>query len=301
VLFRSPEPTIAKPAPRRTIEGGARRAATAPTPPAKRARKGRWMLAGLGLLVVVGVAAGYSGGDSETDTPPLVNTEVPDGGAVADATIAPPTPEAEIATPVESLRSPANLATNAPDTAETPAAAMETEVAAPVGPEVDLGSAAPAEETVTTAPSAAPSETPDLPAAADAAAAPEETGPSVDVIRVKSDGSAVLAGRGPANTDWIVMHNDSPLGVVTINQFGEWVYLPTQSLPSGTHEFSLVRKNPESKVVLPPVQKSGAEASPTNASPEVPLQPKPIGPDASIDEPANLAPIPVLRPREKLS
>ena len=239
------------------------------------------MLAGLGVLIVAGVAAGFVGGDDAPGTTSPPEAPAKTAATTPKITAPPEAPGTTVEPSVAERREPV-------------AAAIETTILAT--PEASVESIA---STLVAEPPAV-----DTPSS-DALVETEITAPSVDVIRVKGDGSAVLAGRGPAGTEWIVMHNDAPLGVVTVNQFGEWVYLPSQTLPHGAHEFSLVRKNPESKVALPPVKKTGAETAPTGSTPEappaVPLQPKPIGPDASIEQPEGGAPIPVPRPRETLS
>ena len=109
------------------------------------------------------------------------------------------------------------------------------------------------------------------------AAGPAE--PSVDVVRIDPDGSAVIAGRAAPNAELIILDNGAPIGTATADGFGEWVFIPDSPLPSGGHEFGLVVKSVKGRVSVP--------------APGEAAQPPP--PETSDSE-ANAAPIPPRKP-----
>ncbi len=139
--------------------------------------------------------------------------------------------------------------------------------------------------TVTTAPSepapaVVPSEPTEMPLEA---ARPAE--PSVDVVRIDPDGSAVIAGRAAPNAELIILDNGAPIGTATADGFGEWVFIPDSPLPSGGHEFGLVIKSVKGRVFLPaPVPAPGDDKEAHRAEP------------AKDDSEANAAPIPPRKP-----
>ena len=106
--------------------------------------------------------------------------------------------------------------------------------------------------TATAAPATAPSDK-----GAEAGRAPEATPPSVDVVRVESDGAAVIAGRAAPGAELIVLHNGAPIGTVKVDAFGEWVFIPDAPLPAGAHEFGLVVKRVQGGVTLPAAARDG--------------------------------------------
>lgn len=124
------------------------------------------------------------------------------------------------------------------------------------------------------APAIMPSEPAETPPEA---AGPAE--PSVDVVRIDPDGSAVIAGRAAPNAELIILDNGAPIGTVTADGFGEWVFIPDSPLPPGAHEFGLVVKSVKGRVSVP--------------APGEAAQPPP--PETSDSE-ANAAPIPPRKP-----
>ncbi len=90
------------------------------------------------------------------------------------------------------------------------------------------------------APMKAPAET------APRLAAPEITKkpvrPSFDVVRVNPKGDSVIAGRAAPNAEVTVTDGKREIGKVKADSRGEWVLVPSKSLPSGTHELSLEAK-----------------------------------------------------------
>lgn len=63
--------------------------------------------------------------------------------------------------------------------------------------------------------------------------------PAFDVVRVQPDGDAVIAGRGLPGQSVTIMSGDSPLGEVTADADGEWVFVPETPLAPGTHRLTL--------------------------------------------------------------
>lgn len=63
--------------------------------------------------------------------------------------------------------------------------------------------------------------------------------PSFDVVRVEPTGDTVLAGRAEPNSQVTVLDNGRPLGTVTADDKGEWVFLPDRPLEPGSRELSL--------------------------------------------------------------
>ncbi len=143
------------------------------------------------------------------------------------------------------------------------------------------------------APSSAPPEatTESLPAAP---AATEPNPPSVDVVRIEPDGAAVIAGRAAPGAELILLDNGTPIGTVTADAYGEWVFIPASPLPSGAHDFGLVIKEVRGGVSVPAAGKeSTAPGVPAlnkpgtvaGAAATVPIPPR--KPDAGIKQSAD--------------
>lgn len=74
----------------------------------------------------------------------------------------------------------------------------------------------------------------------------KETEPSVsrlevsfDIVRVEEDGSMVAAGKGKEGAAFSLMDGESVLAEVSVNDNGEWVYIPSEPLAVGAHEIWL--------------------------------------------------------------
>ncbi len=67
--------------------------------------------------------------------------------------------------------------------------------------------------------------------------------PSVDIVRIEPDGAAVIAGRAAPGAELILLDNGAPIGTVAADAYGEWVFIATNPLPSGAHDFGLVIKD----------------------------------------------------------
>jgi nucleoid-associated protein YgaU len=83
------------------------------------------------------------------------------------------------------------------------------------------------------APSAAPSLAPSAPRP-----------PSFDVVRINPQGDAVIAGRASPEAQVHVLDGEREIGSVTADQRGQWVLLPSEPLPSGHRELSLLAEPP---------------------------------------------------------
>jgi nucleoid-associated protein YgaU len=89
-------------------------------------------------------------------------------------------------------------------------------------------------------------ESPGRPPLADAAAAVEapRSVPSFDVVRVTRDGNAVIAGRAAPRAIVTILENGQPIGTVTADPSGEWVFVPERPLAAGSREISIVARLP---------------------------------------------------------
>ena len=74
-------------------------------------------------------------------------------------------------------------------------------------------------------------------------------GPSFDVIRVEPGGDAVMAGRAKPGSTVVIMADGKPIGEVTADGRGEWVFVPTAPLKPGSRELSLEMRLPGGKPV----------------------------------------------------
>lgn len=71
------------------------------------------------------------------------------------------------------------------------------------------------------------------------AAKPAPSLPSFDVVRVSPEGDVVIAGRAPANSKVSIMDGDKVIGEVTADERGEWVFVPSEPLGTGSRSLSL--------------------------------------------------------------
>lgn len=91
-----------------------------------------------------------------------------------------------------------------------------------------------------TAPAAAKPETPAVAAPVEAAIPADATPPSFDLARISADGTAVLAGRAPRDSQVTVIGNGGPLGVAKAAAAdGSWVVIVDKPLPEGSLELVL--------------------------------------------------------------
>lgn len=80
--------------------------------------------------------------------------------------------------------------------------------------------------------------------AASVAAGKAPAGPSFDVVRVKPDGEAVIAGRGTPGATVTVLDGKTPVGSATVDEHGDWVVLPAKPLAPGDRELGLSEASP---------------------------------------------------------
>jgi nucleoid-associated protein YgaU len=73
-------------------------------------------------------------------------------------------------------------------------------------------------------------------------------GPTFDVVRVEPAGNAVIAGRAAPGQNVRILDGDKLLGTVTADARGEWVFLPSDPLPSGARELRLEAVAPDGTV-----------------------------------------------------
>jgi nucleoid-associated protein YgaU len=67
----------------------------------------------------------------------------------------------------------------------------------------------------------------------------DDSKPTFDTIRVESDGSAVMAGRGVPDSDVTVMLDGKPIGSTKSDPGGAWVLIPEEPVPPGDHQLTL--------------------------------------------------------------
>lgn len=193
-------------------------------------------------------------------------------------------------TPVEQAEAPADPAPTqqqsaAPPTGDpTPQGAADSAAdAAPDGSAPDplqgaLDQAEAVADQVTGQP-ASPASAGDADAGAEPAAQdPDPAVPQFDVVRVAPEGDTVIAGRAPPGAEVTILDNGEPIGTVTADSRGEWVYLPSEPLGPGSHELSLravprdgAPRDSDSKVVLVVPETGKDVAGRPTAEPQAPL------------------------------
>ncbi len=63
--------------------------------------------------------------------------------------------------------------------------------------------------------------------------------PAFDVVRVGPGGDTVVAGRAGAGSTVTILSDGRPIGTVTADARGEWVFVPDTPLPPGEHRITL--------------------------------------------------------------
>jgi len=71
--------------------------------------------------------------------------------------------------------------------------------------------------------------------------------PSFDVVRVNPQGEAVIAGRAAPGSEVHVLDGDREIGRVTADRNGEWVLVPKEPLPPGSHQLTLTARGKDGK------------------------------------------------------
>ena len=138
--------------------------------------------------------------------------------------------------------------TAAPATAPSPSTTGEVPKAA----EPAVPAATEPAPAATTAPASGPAIPPAAAPADDAAAkaeAAQPAAPSFDVVRIDPQGNAVIAGKAAPGAEVTVMLGDKPLGKVTADSHGEWVFVPTEPLKPGEQVVGLQAKGADGQDV----------------------------------------------------
>ena len=74
-------------------------------------------------------------------------------------------------------------------------------------------------------------------------AEPASTAPSFDIVRVNPSGDTVIAGRAAPGAEVTIRQAGKEIGRARANSRGEWVFLPSEPLPSGAQELTLSARN----------------------------------------------------------
>ena len=97
---------------------------------------------------------------------------------------------------------------------------------------------------------------------------------SFDIVRVEEDGSMIAAGKGVSGAVVSLMDGENIMTDFTVNENGEWVYIPAKPLVPGEHEIWLrddsmnTREESEVVVVSVPEPKNAEEALAVIISPD---------------------------------
>src|SRR5258708_336203 len=81
--------------------------------------------------------------------------------------------------------------------------------------------------------------------------APVPGAPSFDVVRVNPRGEAVIAGRAAPGAEVRVLDGDREIGRVTADRNGEWVLVPKEPLPPGSHQLTLSARGKDGATSTP--------------------------------------------------
>ncbi|HKW54082.1 MAG TPA: Ig-like domain-containing protein [Stellaceae bacterium] len=97
--------------------------------------------------------------------------------------------------------------------------------------------------------------------------------PSFDVVRVNPQGEAVIAGRASPGAEVRVLDGDREIGRVTADRNGEWVLVPKEPLPPGSHQLTLSARGKDGATsksegvvaMLVPERKAAPGAAPSDS------------------------------------
>lgn len=170
-----------------------------------------------------------------------------------------------------------------PDLSSSPSSAWRPALLIVLGLAICGGVAAIALYSHDTSPPAQP------PAPAASMPAPAPAGPSFDIVRINPQGGAVLAGRAAPGAEVTVLDGGKPIGHVTADANGDWVFSPTTPLPPGARQLTLSERltdgtdRPGGAPVLLSVPATAgvpplAVVAAQNAAPRVLAGPAPAGP-----------------------
>ena len=74
-------------------------------------------------------------------------------------------------------------------------------------------------------------------------------GPSFDIVRIGPAGNAVMAGRARPGSSVVILDNGKPIGEVTADNRGEWVFVPEKPMLPGSRELTLEMRAAAEKAV----------------------------------------------------
>lgn len=84
-------------------------------------------------------------------------------------------------------------------------------------------------------------------APADQQAQTGEKGGTFDVVRIEENGEAVFAGRCDPHATVALLMDSNTIGSAKANELGEWLIVPDNPIPAGSHEFILESTNPNGR------------------------------------------------------
>lgn len=73
--------------------------------------------------------------------------------------------------------------------------------------------------------------------------------PVFDVVRINPKGDTVIAGRALPHSNVTVLDGGNPIGKAIADGRGEWVFVPTQPLPSGSRQLALEMQTADGRTV----------------------------------------------------
>ena len=181
------------------------------------------LIAGAAVLVAAGLAVIYLGG-GEDPAP---------SGQEASSTAAPSSESQSVSATTQSQSE-----TQPQSDASTAPAAQDSAAAPAAGQSAPAEAEQPVEDGETQTAGLAPQD-------GEEAAAPDAPlAPSFDVVRIGPGGAPVLAARAEPNSKATILDNGTPIGTVTADGKGEWVFVPETPLSPGSRELSLESESP---------------------------------------------------------
>jgi hypothetical protein len=73
--------------------------------------------------------------------------------------------------------------------------------------------------------------------------------PSFDIVRIDPEGNVVMAGRARPGSTVVILDNGKPIGEVTADNRGEWVFVPEKPMLPGSRELTLEMRAAAEKAV----------------------------------------------------
>jgi hypothetical protein len=113
---------------------------------------------------------------------------------------------------------------------------------------------------------------------------PQPKKPSFDVVRVEEDGGTVVVGKAEPNADVVLKLNGKIFGKARANSTGDWVFVPDQLVPKGSHELTIQATGPDNKTLNSEQTIIIAMPEGKNAKPLVVVA-KPDGPTKVLQQP----------------